>query len=193
MTPYPRLSSRRPLAYWYLVEQLERHSSGGGIDYSFGGVEGIFDDGAGDEGSFAGVSDGILTLFAPVDGRIVLPGTTTQGLTSFLSVEAGFSANGALLLMAFDSNGVLIASVANGLPLGPHARTTMTIDRLGVYDIASFQVVTLAVNNFGVQQVSIEDPLASSIVPEPASFTIFCLASFLGIGGALSRRKGQLR
>jgi hypothetical protein len=159
-----------------------------GVDYSFGGVEGIFDNGGGDEGAMGGVNAGnILDLLSPVDGRIVVPGTLNQGLTSFLRVEAGFAANGTLRLDAFDINGVLLASALNGPPLGPHGRTTMTIDRAGVFDIASFLVSTPGEDTFGVDQVDLETPQG---VPEPAGLLLIGLGALGLLGYRRQRRSG---
>jgi len=47
-----------------------------GVDFSYGGQEGIFDD---PPLAFGGVSSGgTIDLFSPVDGRIVLPGTLNR-------------------------------------------------------------------------------------------------------------------
>jgi len=138
-----------------------------GVDYGFGGVEGIFDNGGGDEGAFCGISAvGTCDLLTLVDGRIVVPGTTDQGLTNFLFVEAGFAAAGSLLLEVFDKDGFLLDSVVNGLPLGPHGRMTMTIDRGGVFDIASFTVSTPGSDSFGVDQVDLETPIPDQLEVE---------------------------
>jgi len=52
-----------------------------GVDFSFGGREGIFDDG--DVLAFSGVSNitGEVDLISALDGRIVTPGTLSNGLT----------------------------------------------------------------------------------------------------------------
>jgi hypothetical protein len=153
---------------------------GFGVDYTYGNVEGIFDNGGGDEGAFAGINGaGVLDLVSPVDGRIVIPGTTNQGLTSFISVEAGMSLDGALLLEVFDIDGNLLSSVVNGPPPGSHGRTTMTIDRAGISDIGFFRISTSLNDTFGVDQVGIETP-----IPEPATIAL------LGLGAlSLLRRK----
>ena len=154
---------------------------GFGVDYTSGNVEGIFDNGGADEGAFGGINiTGVLDLLTPVDGKIVIPGTTNQGLTNFIFVEAGVSDEGSLLLEVFDIDGNLLSSVVNGLPLGPHGRTTMTIDRVGISDIGFFRVSTPLNDTFGVDQVDIETP----VVPEPATVAL------LGLGAlSLIRRK----
>jgi hypothetical protein len=148
-----------------------------GVDYSFGGVEGIFHDGGGVHG-LAGVNgSGILDLVSPTDGRIVVLSTTTPGLTSYLKAEAGLSGNGSLTLEAFDINGVLLASVVNGLPVGPAGRTTFTIDRLGVYDIASFRIS--GADTHGVNQIWIEAPVAANGVPDSSPLVLLVAGMFL--------------
>jgi len=162
-----------------------------GVDYSYGGVEGIFINGGGDEGAIGGINNAsVLDLLTAVDGRIVLPGTTTQGLTSFLFVEAGFSDPGTLLLEAFGIGGNLLASVFNGFPLGPHGRTTLTIDRGGVFDIAFFKVSTPGLDTFGVDQVDLETPVAAA-VPEPTTALGVLVFAALGTGSVLKRKQQQ--
>ncbi len=144
-----------------------------GVDYSYGGIEGIFDNGGGDEGAIGGINgSNILDLVSDVDGAIVALGTTTPARTSYLSIEAGFAANGSLLLEVFDKSGTLITSVLNGLPLGPHGRTTMTIDRGGVFDIAFFRVS--GNDTYGVDQVDMEQP----VIPAPGAI----LLGSIGVG-----------
>ncbi|MEB3292768.1 MAG: PTPA-CTERM sorting domain-containing protein [Synechococcales bacterium] len=150
-----------------------------GVDYTYGGVEGIFND---PPLAFGGVNaSNILDLRSPIDGRIVLPGTTTQGLTSLISVNAGSSDLGTLLLEAFDIGGNLLASAINS----QSGVSTMTIDRSGVFDIAFFKVSTNG-DTFGVQQVTLEQPISNAI-PTPA-----LLPGLIGLGvGVMRKRKGQ--
>ncbi|MDZ8259080.1 PEP-CTERM sorting domain-containing protein [Nostoc sp. ChiQUE01b] len=160
-----------------------------GVDFSFGGREGIFND---PPLAFGGVnSSNNVDLISPVDGRIVLPGTLNNGLTSFLSIEAGASNPGQLLLEVFDAGGALLSSVANNLPLGPNGRTTLTIDRGGIFDIASFKVSTPVNDAFGVNFIKLETPMAadSQSVPEPS--TILSLLTVGAIGVALRCKRQQ--
>jgi len=156
-----------------------------GVDYSWGNVEGIFNDG--DHLAFGGVNDSAqIDLLSDVDGAIVVPGTTAPALTSYIMVEAGFAAEGSLLLEIFDSSASLIASVANGLPVGPHGRQTMSIDRLGVYDIAFFRVS--GNDTYGVNQVEIEAPRgAGPVVPVPGAILLGGIGASLV--GYLRRRR----
>jgi hypothetical protein len=153
-----------------------------GVDYSYGGIEGIFDNGGGDEGAIGGINaSNFLDLLTDVDGAIVALGTTTPARTSYLSIEAGHAADGSLLLEVFDKNGVLIASTLNGPPLGPHGRTTMTIDRGGVYDIAFFRVS--GNDTYGVDQIDMEQP----VIPAPGALLLGGIGA--GLVGWLRRRR----
>lgn len=159
-----------------------------GVDYSYGIREGIFNDG--NALAIGGVNaGGNVDLLAPVDGRIVLLSTTQPGLTDYLYVEAGIADVGNLLLQAFDLGGNLVGSVLNGLPLGPHNRTTMILDHTGTYDIASFVVTTSADDLFGVDQVGIDTPIAGNGIPEPSTLIIWSLLGGLAIAAGLRRRK----
>jgi hypothetical protein len=159
-----------------------------GVDFSFGGVEAIFNDPPLAFGGVSGVNDGnIVDLLTPVDARFVLPGTLNSALTSFLSIEAGIADTGTLLLEVFDINGAILASVTNDLPLGPNGRTTLTIDRGGIFDIASFRVSTPGSDTFGVDFIELETPVAS--VPEPT--TMLGLLAVGSVGIALRRKQKQ--
>ena len=138
-----------------------------GVDYSAGTVEGIFNDVP--VRAFAGVNaNGIVDLLTPVDGRIVLPGSTAQGLTRFIAVEAGLSEPGNLLLQVFDLGGNPLASTLSNTTIGSTDRSRLFIDR-GTADIASFRVSFTRPDFFGVTLVSLEQPIAASTsVPTPA-------------------------
>jgi hypothetical protein len=153
-----------------------------GVDFTYGGTEGVFDD---PPLAFAGVSSSnVLDLVSPVDGRIVLAGTTTQGVTNFFSAEAGFSPVGSLTLTAFDVAGHILQSVFNDNPLGPNGRTTFSISAPG---IAAFRIS--GANTFGVDGITLDAPSAVSETPIPAALPLF--ASALGGLGFVSwkRRK----
>jgi hypothetical protein len=148
-----------------------------GVDYTYGGIEGIFND---PPLAFSGVDgNNIIDLLSPIDGRIVLPGTTTQGLTSLISVVAGHAAPRALLLEAFGIGGNLLTSVINS----QGGIDTMTVDRGGVFDIAFFKISTVTGDEFGVQQVTLEQPI-SNVVPTPA-----LLPCLIGMGASMYRKR----
>ena len=151
---------------------------GSGVDYTFGNAEAVFSD---PPSALCGLNGaGGCDLVSDVDGRIVVAGTLDLGVTSLLTVEAGFAAAGSLLLEVFDINNVLIATAVNGLPLGPEGRTTLTVDRGGLFDIAFFRVS--GADTYGVNTVTLEGPRA---VPEPA------IVGLLGLGllGLALRRR----
>lgn len=156
-----------------------------GVDYTFGGVEGVFSD---PPLAFGGVNgSNVVDLLAPVDGRIVLLNTATQGLTDFVSVLAGGSAAGALLLEVFDIGGGLLGSATN-----PGGVSTFSVNNAGVFNIASFRVSTPVGDTFGVRQVTINDPVAAGppveSVPVPATAMILG-AGLAGLAGVGSRRR----
>jgi hypothetical protein len=141
-----------------------------GVDFSYGGTEGVFDD---PPLAFAGTNaSGIIDLLSPVDGRIVAPGTTTQGVTDFLYAEAGDSPAGLLTLTAFDLAGHVIQSVLNGNPLGPDGLTTFSISAPG---IAAFRI-TSAANTFGVDVIRLNTPSAVAAAPIPGALPLFASA-----------------
>jgi hypothetical protein len=131
-----------------------------GLDFSLDSVEGVFID-FDSEASIAGVnSGGVLDLVSPVDAAIVMPGTLDPARTSYIRAEAGDALAGTLTLDALDANGAVIASATNDLPLGPNNRRTMTIDRMGVSDIAGFRVS--GADTWGLTSVEIESPVPAS-------------------------------
>jgi hypothetical protein len=146
----------------------------GGVVFTTGAVTGTatFPDG-GVLFTWGGISaTGIVDLLSPVDAQIVVPGTTSQGVTSKVSVEAGFASSGNLLLSVFDTSHRLIASRVNGLDgLGPNGRSLITIATPG---IAFFEVSTSNQDTFGVNQITIGEvssaappPLPPSLPPSP--------------------------
>ncbi|TRW17316.1 PEPxxWA-CTERM sorting domain-containing protein [Glacieibacterium frigidum] len=149
-----------------------------GVDFSFGNVEGYFDDG--DALAFGGINgEGVLDLLTAVDGRIIVAGTTTGTTTGFISVEAGFASPGQLTLSVFDINNVLISSVVNDLTVGLNSRSLLTLTAPG---IAYFSVS--GTDTFGVAQINI----SGAAVPEPASWALM-IGGFGLIGQSLRRRR----
>ncbi len=152
---------------------------GSGVDYTYGNTEAVFSDPplalCGLNGSDA------CDLVSDVDGQIVVAGSLDAGVTSFISIEAGFAAAGSLLLEAFEINEVLITSAINGAPAGPNGRTTLTIDRGGLFDIAFFRVS--GADTYGVNTVTVEGPQA---IPEPAIIGLLGLGL---LGLSLRRRR----
>ncbi len=167
--------------------ELEDNYIDFGVDYTFGEVEAKFLDTGGVQ-AFGGTSGGNVDLLNPIDGRIVLAGTTTQGVTSFLSVVVGnTNGPGALLLEVFDSSLNLIASALNdnaGVGLD-----TVTIDRAGLFDIAYFRISKTADDSdfWGLRSVTIEAPVATP-VPEPGTMLLFGAGlALVGLGRRYKR------
>ncbi len=158
-----------------------------GVDFTFGNVEGYFNDGGGIL-AFGGINNGgNLDLLTNVNGRIVVAGTLNQGVTNFLYAEAGFAAAGSLTLQAFNVNNVLIGSAVNGNPLGAFGRTTFSISTPG---IAFFNIT--GNDTYGVNQIRLESPIAVAAgVPEPSTWAMMLLG-FCGLAFASSRRKAAL-
>lgn len=152
-----------------------------GVDFSYGGVEGFFDDG--DINEFGGINGaGDLDLLTGVDGRIVTLGTLTQSTSNFIFVEAGFAAPGTLLLQAFDLSNMLIGSQVNTAANGPNGRSVFFISTPG---IAFFSLT--GSDTFGVAQISI-NPASLGGVPEPTSWAML-IAGFGLVGATLRRRR----
>lgn len=139
-----------------------QYKTGGIVFTAFAGGHGCapFNDG-GAVDAWSGLnSGGILDLVSPVDVQIVTPGTTSQATTSKVTVEAGFAADGDLLLSVYDSSFTLITSRVNGLDgLGPNGRSLITISAAG---IAFFRVSTPVVDTFGVDSITITTPAAAA-------------------------------
>jgi hypothetical protein len=162
---------------------------GFGVDFSRGGREGVFCDEylgwACTVLAFGGVNgSGDLDLVAEVDGRIVMPGTLAQGLTSHFGAEAGYAVAGTLLLTVYDLDGNDIGHVFNGDPLGGHGRTTFSITAPGP-SIASFAITSPGADSFGVDAISLTTPIG---IPEPASLALMG-AGMLGLGLIRRRRR----
>ncbi len=131
-----------------------------GVHWSDAGVDtGIFND---PPLAWGGINaSGEVDLIAPVQGKIVVPGTGgVQGQTSSLSVEGGEADPGNLLLEVFDCDGSLIGSTINDDGTGPNGFTLMT---LAIPGIASFRVSTPApggfADTFGVDSIDMEEPV----------------------------------
>ena len=156
-----------------------------GVDYSFGNVEGYFDD---PPLSFCGINgSNVCDLFTDVDARIVMPGTTSQGFTNFVQVEAGFfnsPDNGTLSVFDIDDN--LLASV-NGSGIGLNGKDLFTISR-ATADIAYF--VMSGADSYGVPMISIEVPIRGNEQPAGVPVPGVAWLFVIGIAGLLGTRKG---
>ena len=100
---------------------------------------------------------GVVDALAPVNGRVVMPGTGGGAAgTSRITVEGGFAPEGSLLLEAFDCGGTLIGSTINDDGTGPNGRTLMTLSTAGIH---SFRVSSPANDTFGVDSIEMEEPI----------------------------------
>ena len=150
-----------------------------GVDYDAAGVVGVFND---PPLAFGGVNaSGNVDLVSPVSGRLVVPDTTDQGATDFVSVLAGYADAGDLLLQAFDVNGALVGSTTNTVGGVSTLSITAPLD-----DIASFTVSTPVNDAFGVERVSVDTPVS---VPEPTSLACVGLVA-AGLAGRRRTRVG---
>lgn len=149
-----------------------------GVEFTWGGVEGIFSD---PPLAFAGVNaSGNLDLVSPVDGRIVAPGTLITSSTTFFYAEAGFAADGSLKLELFDATETLVATLFNGPPLGANGRTTFTYSGA---PISYFRIS--GADTFGVNEIRLSPGTAP--IPEPATWALM-IAGF-GLIGLAARRQ----
>lgn len=152
-----------------------------GVDFTPGNAEGYFDDGGGVL-AFAGVnSSGDVDLLTDVNGRIVKPGTLTQGVTDYFYAEAGYADVGSLTLTAYDLFGNVIATATNDVPLGTYGRTTFSITHAG---IAGFNIS--GSDTFGVDEIRLDTPTGG--VPEAATWAMM-VAGFGLVGTAARRRR----
>ncbi len=164
-----------------LVEALGTSYVTFGVDYSFGGSEGIFLDEAVPKKAFAGVTGGNMDLLASIDGRIVVLGTTQQGLTNRVEVVAGNTFGpGVLLLQAFDVNNNVVATATNdNLGVGAGDGLDRLVISRSVYDIAYFRISTSNNDGFGVRLVTLHTPIhgppiaSIAAVPEPGTLLMF--------------------
>lgn len=165
-------------AFGALTEAVGNQTTITGIDFSFGNVEGIFDDGG--AFGFCGINAaGNCDLVTDVDGAIV-------GFASFISAEAGFSADGTLTLSVFDSSMNLLESALNGPPLGANGRSTFSISRASA-DIAFFRIA--GNDSYGVNQITLDGVVPfNGAVPEPGTWAMMLLG-FGFIGGAMRSAK----
>lgn len=155
-----------------------------GIDFSYGGVEGVFN---GPPLAFGGVNgDGDLDLITAVDGRIVLEGTTNQGITSYFYAEAVYADIGSLSLKLFDVGRNLLATVLNNNTVGTDGRTSFSYSD---FNIAFFEIA--GNDTFGVNFIIVDTP--SAAVPVPAAVPIpaagLLLVAGLGMLAMMKRRR----
>jgi hypothetical protein len=140
------------------------------VDFSFGGVEAIISEPLGLR--FLGVnSNGQADFREPVDGRIVQPGTLSQGLTSNLIVQVETRIN--TLIEVFDVDGNLLESAIGAV--SSNNNWQHTIDR-PTSDIASFRISQGINSNFGleVSRIFLEEPIAAPI-PEPTTLLLLMI------------------
>ncbi len=157
---------------------LNDEYKGGGLLFSHGGVgTAVFRD---PPHAWGGINAlGLVDLIAPVDGAIVVAGTTAPGVTGYIAVEAGYAHEGSLLLTVYGVGGEVLATRLSGLDgTGPNGRHLMIINIAG---IRSFSVSTPLSDTFGVNQIELGDitPVDDVVIPEPG--TLLLLGSGLAL------------
>ena len=125
-----------------------------GVDFtSFNGSPNVavFADAPGTD-AWTGVNRaGILDLLTDTFGRIVAPGTTGQGTTDLIQIEAGvLDSDDGLVLEVFNTAGVLIGSTIFDDGIGPTGRS---LARLSVDGIGSFRVTTPLDDHYGITTI----------------------------------------
>jgi hypothetical protein len=155
---------------------------GFGVDFtSFNGSPdvAVFDD---PPEAWTGVNDaGIVDLLTDTFGRIVMPGTTRQGTTDMIQIEAGLLlSDDGLVLEVFDVVGALIGATIFDDGVGPNGRRLAMLD---VDGIASFRVTTPLDDHYGINTIWLGE-----IIPAPASLA----AMVIGSGFACLRRRRRL-
>jgi hypothetical protein len=169
-------------AFGPVAEVVGTSYIGFGVDFSWGGNEGVFND---PPLAWGGVNgSGIVDLESPVDGRIVVEGTTDQGVTDYFFAEAGFADIGSLTLRLYDVLFNLLAEIPNGLPTGANGRTTFEYSGAG---IAYFRIA--GDDSFGVNEIRLNTPTAAGdVAPIPLPAAGLLLLGALGGLVALRRR-----
>ena len=175
---------------------LGSHYTGFGVDFSYGSGEVYVNETDPPDApiyTFAGVSGGKHNFFFPVDGRIVLPGTLTTGVTDFISIFGGASYTGLLQLSAYGTAGNLLGSTINTCPNDPMSNAFGCFSQLSISaaGIASFKVESLSdelgPDSFGVREITLNTPTA---IPEPGGWLLMILG--FGAAGALLRVRRRL-
>jgi hypothetical protein len=156
-----------------------------GVDFNKGPTVGVFVNGNLPRIlAFGGINaNNQLDLITEVDGRVVVAGTSNQGLTDFIGVSAGNADQGGnLLLRAYDINGNLVGSAVNPAS----GISSFSVGTAGVFNIASFIVSTPApggsADTFGVQSIALDTPVAVAPVPEPSTLVLTGIGGLLGLG-----------
>ena len=123
---------------------------------------------------------GKVDLVSPVEGFFVLPSTSTNAVTGFVSVEIGNAAVGSLTLDVYDISGAFLGSTLNDDGFGPHGRSLATLNIAGIH---SFRVS--GNDTWGMNQIEFGNLAAA--VPEPETYALMLMG--LGVIGTLARRQ----
>ena len=137
---------------------------------------------------FGGVNgSGDLDLVTDSCGRIVVPGSQSQGATDLVIIEAGFVGGpNDILLEVYDAGGTVIGSSIADDGTGADGDLVAVV-QVGGQTIASFCVITPTNDTHGVRRIHLNDPAVD--VPAMSPAAVLGLALLMAVVGFLFLRQ----